>query len=311
MIAQARPARKSRRSQSKIPAQAAGKLTAMFSVDFRDGLVTLSDSDAPSAAVLAPARGGILRELSVAGRDLLYLDRATFDDPSANVRGGVPVLLPSPGKLAGDAWSWGGARGAMKQHGFARNLPWSVAGTGTGDGAWATLVLEANEATRAQFPWEIHAAYTYRLRGRAIAIEMRVENRGGTPMPFGAGFHPYFAVRDADKAAARIATAATRAFDNVKKEDVPFTGFDLTAPEVDMHLYDHGSTEGTLSAGDLAVSVRGSAEYGHWVVWTLRGRDFVCLEPWTCPGNALNTGDRLIVLAPGEAREMRLEIARA
>ncbi len=292
-------------------------LPTMFRVDHREGpapstsLVTLSDTDAGSTAVLAPARGGMITELALAGRALLYLDRATFDDPAANVRGGVPVLLPSPGKLAGDAWAWGGARGAMKQHGFARNLPWAVAATGSGteEGAWATLVLEANDATRAQFPWEIRAAYTYRLRGRALAIEMRVENRGAGAMPFGAGFHPYFAVRDADKAGARIATAATRAFDNVVKREVAFSGFDLTAPEVDMHLLDHGSTEGSLVVGDAAIAVRGSADFTHWVVWTLRGRDFVCLEPWTCPGNALNTGERLMVLAPGEAREMRLEIA--
>jgi galactose mutarotase-like enzyme len=284
----------------------------MFTVDHRDGAVTLSDTEAQSTAVLAPARGGMLTRIAVAGRELLYLDRATFDDPAANVRGGVPVLFPSPGKLGGDAWSWGGQRGALKQHGFARNLPWAVAGTGTGtqDGAWARLVLEASEATRARFPWDFRAAYTYRLRGRALAVEMRIENRGSAPMPFGAGFHPYFAVPDADKPSARIATAATRAFDNVTKREIAFSGFDLTAAEVDLHLLDHGSTASSLTAGDLAITLQGSADFTHWVVWTLRGRDFVCVEPWTCPGDALNTGDRLIVLAPGEARELRLEIAQ-
>ena len=287
----------------------------MLTVDRRDGpipMLVLSDTSAPGApstAELAPARGGIVSRLALAGREVLYLDRATFENPSANVRGGVPVLFPSPGKLAGDTWSRGGARGTMKQHGFARNLPWSVDATGTDDGAWARLVLTADDTTRAQYPWELHAAYTYRLRGRALSIEMRIENRGGSPMPFGAGFHPYFAVREADKAGARITTRATRAFDNVHKREVAFEGFDLTAQEVDMHLLDHGSTESTLTAGGLEILLRGSADFTHWVVWTLRGRDFVCLEPWTCPGDALNTGDRLIVLAPGEAREMRVEIA--
>jgi galactose mutarotase-like enzyme len=92
---------------------------------------------------------------------------------------------------------------------------------------------------------------------------------------------------------------------------VPFKGFDLTAAEVDLHLLDHGSTEGSLVTGDLAVALRGSAEFTRWVVWTLRGRDFVCVEPWTCPGNALNTGEGLIVLAPGEARALKLTIARS
>jgi len=285
----------------------------MFRVERRDGpppLLSLADTDAGSAATIAPARGGMVIGFSVAGRELFYLDRRTFDDPAANVRGGVPVLFPSPGKLAGDAWAWGGAHGAMKQHGFARNLPWDVAATGADDGAWAALALSATEVTRAQYPWDFHATFTYRLRGRTLAVEMRVENRGDAPMPFGAGFHPYFAVPDADKAAARIPTRATRAFDNKAKREIAFGGLDLTAEEVDVHLHDHGSTRASLSVGDTDIVLEGSPELTHWVVWTLRGRDFVCLEPWTCPGDALNTGDRLIVLAPGEARAMWLRITR-
>jgi galactose mutarotase-like enzyme len=40
------------------------------------------------------------------------------------------------------------------------------------------------------------------------------------------------------------------------------------------------------------------------VVWTLAGRDFVCVEPWTAPADALNTGESLITLAPGESRDL-------
>ncbi|APR87519.1 hypothetical protein A7982_12868 [Minicystis rosea] len=285
----------------------------MFRVDHRGGsipLLTLVDEESDSSATLAPARGGMLISLSAGGRELLYLDRKTFEDESANVRGGVPVLFPSPGKLAGDAWSHGEAHGAMKQHGFARNLPWTIDATGTDDGAWARLVLAANDVTRAQYPWDFHAQFTYRLRGAAVAIEMRIENAGDTPMPFGVGFHPYFLVPDADKAAVRIPTRATRAYDNKNKREVLFEGFDLTAPEVDMHLHDHGGAEASLQLPDMEIVLRGSAELAHWVVWTLGGRDFVCLEPWSCPGNALNTGDRLITLGAGEARSLWLRIER-
>jgi galactose mutarotase-like enzyme len=128
-------------------------------------------------------------------------------------------------------------------------------------------------------------------------------------MPFGAGFHPYFAVPDAEKARVRIPTQATRAFDNAAKKEIAFAGLDLTAKEVDLHLHDHGSSEARLCIGDAPdITLRGSPELGHWVVWTLAGRDFVCLEPWTCPGDALNTGERLIWLAPGEERALWLEM---
>ncbi|WP_438027839.1 galactose mutarotase [Sorangium sp. So ce233] len=288
----------------------------MFTVKEIEGAiptVELADSDAASRAVLAPARGGILTGLTVGGRELLYLDRATFDDRAANVRGGNPVLFPSPGKLAGDAWSAAGAAGQMRQHGFARTLPWSLDDHGTlaSGGAYARLVLRSSEATRAQYPWDFRAEFTYTLRGRALRIDLCITNEtgdGAPPMPFGAGFHPYFAVSQADKARASIETRATRAFDNTTKQEAPFSGFDLTRPEVDLHLIDHGATESALAIeGGLRVAVRGSPEFTHWVVWTLQGKDFVCLEPWTCPGNALNTGERLIHLPSRQTRSLWVE----
>ncbi len=281
----------------------------MYTVEHRDGsipTIALVDAAAESRVEIAPARGGMAIGFSIEGREIFYLDRATFEDPRANVRGGNPVLFPSPGKLAGDTFVWRDARGAMKQHGFARNLAWDVAATGTDEGAWAKLSLRSSDATRAQFPFDFAADYTYRLKGNALAIEMRFENTGASPMPLGAGFHPYFAVPEADKARVAIPTRATGAFDNRDKREIAFEGFDLTSAEVDLHLHDHGGSEASIAMGDLEVALRGSPEFTHWVVWTLRGRDFVCLEPWSCPGDALNTGDRILVLAPGESRGLSL-----
>lgn len=284
----------------------------MFSVRAAPGVIPtleLADEGAGSLAVLAPSRGGILARLRVKEREVLYLDQATFEDRAANVRGGVPVLFPSPGKLTSDTFARGDVHGAMKQHGFARTQPWEVVGTSAEGAASATLRLVANEATRAQYPWDFTADYTYSLRGATVGIEMLFTNDGATPMPFGAGFHPYFAVAEADKAQARIPTAATRAFDNTVKREIPFAGFDFTLPEVDLHLVDHGGSEASLRVpGGLSVALRGSPELARWVVWSVRGRDFICLEPWSCPGDALNTGEGLLVLAPGETRALRLEI---
>lgn len=247
---------------------------------------------------VVPERGAIVTSfLAAAGREVFYLDRTTLADPTKNVRGGCPVLFPSPGKLEPPT---------MKQHGFARDLPWER----TGDEH--TYVLRSNDVTRAQYPWDFEVTLRYRARGDTLRIEHRVEHTGprtAKPMPFAFGFHPYFRVAQADKAATRITTKATRAFDNVTKRVVPFTGFDLASREVDLHLQDHGSNEASLVTPDgFTVTVRASPEYRTWVVWTVEGKDYVCLEPWTAPGNALVTGQDLVVLAPGEAREMLVEI---
>ena len=129
-------------------------------------------------------------------------------------------------------------------------------------------------------------------------------------MPFGAGFHPYFAVPDAGKRRARVVTNATRAWDNAAKAEVHLTGpIDLTAAEADLHLLDHGSSEASLDRGDgHAIHIRASSAFSFWVVWTLKGRDFVCLEPWSAPANALNTGAGLLVAAGGAPVELFVEM---
>ena len=266
--------------------------------------VVLRDPAADSTVAIAPSRGGIVTRFLVGDRPVLYLDESTLLDPSKNIRGGVPVLFPSPGALAGERFRYGDATGSMKQHGFARQRAWTVASQ---DESSATLTLASDEVTRAQFPWDFALSFRYWLEGTRLHISQHVENRSASPMPFAMGFHPYFFVPDGEKALASVATTATRAFDNTTKAAVPLTGpIDLTLAEVDLHLDEHATLR--LADGHRVV-VSASPEFRRWVIWTLRSKDFVCLEPWTAAGDALNTGDGLLVLSPGEAHELWTEIA--
>lgn len=264
-----------------------------------------------STLVLAPERGGIATRLRLGGAELFYLDRATLLDPTKNVRGGNPVLFPQPGKLEGDGYEAGGARYPMKQHGFARTLPWSVERTTTTPHPAATLALASSEATRAQYPWDFRAEYTYTLTARSMRVDMTFTHTGtsGPPMPFGAGFHPYFLVPDGDKGRVVLGTAATRGFDNVTKTTGP-VALDLTRAELDVHLDDHGDRPFTLATPSFSLALRASPTMWRWVVWTLAGKDFVCVEPWTCAGNALGTGESLLRLEPGQHLDLFMEIER-
>lgn len=236
-----------------------------------------------SRACLAPERGGMVTRFSVGGRELLYLDEGTLLDRTKNVRGGNPILFPSPGKLEGGPYR-------MDQHGFARTSPWNVLDRTTDR---VTLELRSSEATRALYPWDFVATYTTILSEGVLRIEQRFEGA----MAFGAGFHPYFLVRDKTKA--RVTSPATRAWDNAAKKAVSPPVIDLTQKELDLHLLDHGSSRAALELEDGRIEVRGSPEFRRWVIWTLEGKDFVCLEPWTSPGNALN--DRVdLLVAPTE-----------
>jgi galactose mutarotase-like enzyme len=258
-------------------------------------------------AEIAPSRGAIVTRFFTAGREVLALDESTLLDPAKNVRGGIPVLFPAPGKLEGGRFLFEGASYAMKQHGFARDREWSLVAQAADR---LGLELLSSPETRAQFPFDFRLTFTFTLDGPSLHILQRYENRSAVPMPLHAGFHPYFLVPDAEKARTTISTRATRAFDKVTRSHVPFRGFDLTAPDVDLHLAEHGEPKSVLVRpdGNGSVAIEASPEFSHWVVWTVAGKDFVCVEPWTAPGNALNSGDRLLWLASGEARELWIRI---
>jgi galactose mutarotase-like enzyme len=260
-------------------------------------LVVLEDERTPSRTIIAPARGAIVTSFRVGERELLFMDETTLHDPTKNVRGGIPVLFPTPGKLEDDRWRRGNRSGSLKQHGFARTEAWQVRAVAR-DSARVSLELDSNPRTLENYPWAFHAELGFSLDRARLRIDFELENRDSTPLPFALGYHPYFQV--ADKSKLRIDTSASRAFDNVTKSTAPFTGFDFTAPEVDLRLIDHGSSRSALHYGDGSqLAIHASDEFALWIVWSLVDRPFVCLEPWTAPGNALNTGERLLELAPG------------
>jgi galactose mutarotase-like enzyme len=279
-------------------------------------LETITLSAGTARAFLAPARGGMLTRLVLGDRPILYLDEATLLDRTKNVRGGNPVLFPSPGKLEGDRFVLDAHQGAMGQHGFARNTAWEVVDKAE---TFVALRLVSSDATRRVYPWDFVVTYTYSLAPDAtLRIVQRFESTSPSngPMPFGAGFHPYFYVPDAMKSAVSLATRATRAWDNAKKTAVDLLGpIDFTATEVDLHLIGHASGDGHNEAVlDLGtggrVIVRASEAFRQWVVWTLAGKDFVCVEPWTSPANALNTRTDLVYARAGEPPvELVTEIA--
>lgn len=266
----------------------------------------LRDPRAGARVEIAPERGGLVTRFDVNGDPALFLDEATLTDPGKNVRGGIPILFPIAGRLPGDLWVAGATEREMRPHGFARNRPWRVTGKG-----FARIAMELSDdaETRAAFPFAFRLDLGVSVSGRTLRLELSVENRSAAPMPIHAGFHPYFFVPDASKREARIPTPATRAWDNLARAEVPVAGVDLARAEVDLHLLDHGPSHIRLErpAPLPAIRVDASPEFGAWVIWTLAGRDFVCVEPWTAPAGALATGAGLLFVEPGGSR--RLSVA--
>ncbi|ADO74314.1 aldose 1-epimerase [Stigmatella aurantiaca] len=271
------------------------------------GLETYALVDGECRVEVIPSRGALISRMSVAGDEVLYLDESTVVDPSKNVRGGIPVLFPTAGRLPGDTYPVERQAYTMAQHGFARKLPWEVRQV---EKSLLVMGLSSSEETLRQFPWRFDAQLALSLEDSRLTIDFDLENRDTRPLPLHLGFHPYFHVTQSAKAVARVESDATHAWDNQRGLEIPINGLDLTAPEVDLHLRDHSRPGTTLHRGPgrRPVHLTWSPEFQMLVIWTLQGRDFVCVEPWTAAAGALATGEGLLTVAPEERLSLAFDI---
>jgi galactose mutarotase-like enzyme len=257
----------------------------------------LSEPTAPARLEIVPERGGMVTRWQVNDQEILYLDAARFADPTLSVRGGIPILFPICGNLPDDTYTLGDQTFQLKQHGFARNLPWQVSDqTPTS----LTLVLNSNQETLAHYPFEFQLVFTYQLVGSTLEIHQRLFNHSQDTMPCSLGLHPYFCCQDKSSLAFDI--PANQTWNQLTQEVSSFTGsFDLEQDEIDLALRPLSRQSATVQDRNrnLAITLTYDSFYSTLVFWTIKERDFYCLEPWSAPRNAINTGESLTHLAPG------------
>jgi galactose mutarotase-like enzyme len=272
----------------------------------------LKEASTDSSVKICPERGGIVIGCRLRGEELFYMDRATFLDPNANIRGGNPVLFPICGQLVGGQYEWEGRTYAMKNHGVARVLPWDVIGTNAEGSASITLSLHSNNMTLEAFPFDFELRFTYRLEDGKLSIEQTYANLSDRPMPMVAGFHPYFALpgdgSDKNLICETDATLLLDYNDGVRK---PFDGsLDLGVRVESAALLDARKPEIAFPLGDrVTVRLTYSELFKYIVLWSVKDKPFVCVEPWTALNEALNSKEDLLTIAPGQSLALQLHLA--
>lgn len=269
---------------------------------------TLTDETQQSTVTVIPERGGIVTQWQWQGKEIFYLDQERLLDPALTVRGGIPILFPLCGGLPDQTYTSGGKIYQIPQHGFARNLPWTVVSSSTDHAAALTLTLSSNVQTRLVYPFDFQLEFTYSLQGGKLAIASKITNQSEFIMPFSLGFHPYFAAPDKTQLEFQIPSSAYE--DHQNNLTFAFRGeFDLAAPEVDVIF--RQLQNNTALVKDHAQGLQMTLEmdnptptfdknfYRHLVFWTVKDRNFYCLEPWSAARNALNTQTNLTTLEPG------------
>ncbi|MBS4175008.1 aldose epimerase [Bacillus sp. FJAT-49736] len=261
----------------------------------------LSDEDSKSYIKVVPERGAIITELVIDGKDILYLNKETLINREANIRGGIPILFPISGQLENGEYELNSRRYQMKNHGFARNLPWEVVETNKDKELSMKLCLRSNEETKKVYPFEFEVIYKYILKKNTLIIEQEYKNLSDEEMPFYSGFHPYFKT---SQKALTIDSDAKAYLDYNDLEEKPFRGIiDLTDKKESLMLLDTKKTEiaFNLQEAGKRISLEYGDEFKYVVCWTEEGKEFVCVEPWMARSGELNRQEELVYLKPAES----------
>ncbi len=245
---------------------------------------------------IVPERGGLVTEWQSEGKDLLYFDLERFLDKDKSIRGGIPILFPICGDLSED-YSIAGKKYLLKQHGFARDLPWSI--SLIEDKSGIRLKLIETDCSRSQFPFFFTLIMDVKLKEKSLQISVKIYNQSNDSMPFSFGLHPYFQVSNLqkikidglpEKCIDQTNMKVTNASDQIR---ILAKGVDfLSYPSSSVKLFD------SLSRNVIELIYQEPMDTS--VIWTDPPRQMVCLEPWTSPRNSLVTGDRKLEIKPEE-----------
>jgi galactose mutarotase-like enzyme len=249
----------------------------------------LSDERTKSKVAVVPERGGIITTWQIGEQDILYMDTERFADPALSVRGGIPLLFPICGNLVDDTYT------LSEQSDF--------------NGASLTVNLKSSEETRAVYPFDFELNYIYTLQGNNLELRYRHTNLSQEPMPFATGIHPYFWAPDKSQLVFDLPSDRYQIKGDKNVQSFPGK-FDFEQDEIDFAFINLSKQSAVVTdqSRNLKLTVSYDKNYSTLVFWTVKGKDFYCLEPWSAPRNALNTGESLLHTEPNTTLETVINI---
>ena len=259
-----------------------------------------SNTEHDSLIRIVPERGGLITEWQSEGKELLYLDLERFLDKDKSVRGGIPILFPICGDLSED-YLVSGKKYFLKQHGFARDSPWSI--DLLKDNLGIRLKMTDTSHSRSVYPFRFTLVMDVRLQEKSLHITVKIYNQSQNSMPFCFGLHPYFKVSNLKKIN----------IDGLPEQCIDQTNMKVTNGSDQLRILDKGVdflSHPSCSVKLIDYLARNVIELIHkppmdtTVIWTDPPRQMVCLEPWTSPRNSLLTGERKLEINAQESIEL-------
>ncbi|OBF41200.1 aldose epimerase [Mycobacterium sp. ACS1612] len=269
-----------------------------------------------------------IRHLSVDGVQLT----AGYEDDAPPPFGSGIVLVPWPNRVRDGRWIH---RGQTMQlditepprgnalHGLLQHAPYQVV-----ERSDRSITLRAQVFPQNGYPFRLDTAVRYTLVADGLQVMHTVRNVGSDCAPVAVGAHPFLALGDVPTDTLTLTVSADRHIDvddrlnPIGVTPVDGTKWDLRAGRLvaDLDLDDAwsgltitggGSTHWLSTPDGRTVSLWADQQFGYLQVFITR--EFpqagdtitaVAVEPMTAPADALNSGEGLRWLAPGECWSM-------
>ncbi len=301
------------------------RFSVMFSLrTFKSGtamtVITIQDRLSGSTARIAPELGFNCFEFRgvVGDQTVEVLDAVSgFESGLQRASGsGIPILFPFPNRIHQGRFVWEGKEYCLPGtdkwgnaiHGLCMDRPWRVIQQ-SDDLVTGQFQLSLDAPDRLSlWPSDFVIEVSYELIHARLRSRFRISNPGLESLPWGLGTHPYFKVplNPTSRYEDCLVEVPARkrwelenclptgkrldldesndlregAYLSVLKLDDVYTDLEYEGPQFDCLVVDE-------SAG-LQITLTCPPIFREIVAFTPPNRAAVCLEPYTCPTNAVN-----------------------
>jgi aldose 1-epimerase len=282
--------------------------------------ITITDHLSGSTARILPELGFNCFEFRavVNGHQVDVLDSLPGFE-NGNVKpssSGVPILFPFPNRIRGGRFAWKGQEYVLPGtdkwgnaiHGLCLDRPWRIVRQ-SDDFVTGQFQLSVDAPDRRSlWPSDFVIEVDYELVRSRLRARFRISNPGNQQLPWGLGTHPYFKLplssdSSVDDCLVEVPARAMwelkdclptgriiplhegndlrdgEYLDKLKLDDV-YTDLEVDGPQFDCLVIDE-------RAG-LQVTLTCPPIFREIVAFTPPNRAAVCLEPYTCPTDAVN-----------------------
>ena len=248
---------------------------------------------------ILPQVGASLSFMKYKGRDILRPTDTSSETLDAN-NTAMFLMLPFCGRIRGGSFVYWGITRKMKKnqfgiadpiHGDAWKSQWHIV---TQTSTSVTLKMSHDKSDG--FPFSYNAEVTYTLNGSSLSVSIGITNNAILPMPCGMGIHPFF-TKSKDMSL-KFSSDMVWAHESDPIFDRPYPTPDEwqfeDGKELKNSVFDtcFGGFDGMAQIDypndGYTVTIGADNQFGHIVLYSPKGKNFVCLEPCTNASNAFN-----------------------